>query len=310
MVDAVEHEPALLVESLPGLVDEIAPLGRELSLAADDTVWNAGGAANEVLFVLDGHLQVLSVAPAGGEAAVLRHLFPGALALEPQSESRATVVRARTASRVLLLGLERFRDLLRRRGDLLERLFWLQLEHSRQPPQAVVGKRVLIDPATGLYHEGFFRERLEIELERAGIAGDSLIVALFDADRLGAYEKAHGREAAEQALARMADLLRKTGRRGDVAARFGEDELGTLLYGASASDGWRFAEAYRGAILATASFSAPDERPRHLTISGGIAAFPQDGRDAAALLAAARERLRQAKQSGRNCVVGAGARSG
>ena len=60
----------------------------------------------------------------------------------------------------------------------------------------------------------------------------------------------------------MAELLRKTGRRGDVLARYGGEEFVALLYGATASDGWRFAEAFRAAVATAGLPGGVEPAPR------------------------------------------------
>ena len=87
-------------------------------------------------------------------------------------------------------------------------------------------------------------------------------------------------------------------------ARYGGEEFVALLYGASASDAWRFAEAFRGAV-ATTDFRGDSVPARErVTVSAGVATFPGDAQDDAALVKAADDRLYRAKQAGRNCTVG------
>ena len=106
----------------------------------------------------------------------------------------------------------------------------------------------------------------------------------------------------------MAELLRQTGRRGDVLARYGGEEFVALLYGATASDGWRFAEAFRSAVAAQ-GFPGESTQPLgRITVSGGVATFPLDAQDDIALIKAADARLYRAKDSGRNCTDRAGGR--
>ena len=101
-------------------------------------------------------------------------------------------------------------------------------------------------------------------------------------------------------------MLRRTGRRGDVIARYGGEEFVALLYGASASDAWRFAESFRGAV-ATTEFPGDGVPARErVTVSAGVATFPGDGQDDVGLVKAADDRLYRAKQAGRNCTVGPG----
>jgi diguanylate cyclase (GGDEF)-like protein len=305
VVEVMNDERPLLVEDVTGAAEELRSLGRERALTPGEAVWDERAGVDEVAFVVEGRLAVVR-RTADGREVTIEQLHPGALAAEetPAGSSRLTTVRAIEPSRVLLIGADSFRALLDERTVLLQQLFWMQVRGTRRIPSVAILERDLTDPLTGLYQKGFFCERLGLELDRARLVGDTLIVALFDVDRLGHYERTHGPAAAERVVQKAAALLRKMGRRGDVAARFGEDEFVTLLYGATASDGWRFAEAYRGAIMATNVLGNPEPPPRRVTVSGGIASFPQDGRDETTLVSAARARLARAKQAGGNCIVG------
>ena len=89
-----------------------------------------------------------------------------------------------------------------------------------------------------------------------------------------------------------------------MLARYGGEEFVALLYGATASDGWRFAEAFRSAVAAQ-GFPGESAQPLgRITVSGGVATFPLDAQDDIALIKAADVRLYRAKDSGRNCTVG------
>jgi diguanylate cyclase (GGDEF)-like protein len=76
-----------------------------------------------------------------------------------------------------------------------------------------------------------------------------------------------------------------------------------LLYGAAGDEAARFAESVREAIGAE-KFHGGEKQPQgRVTISGGVATFPHDARDAASLLEMADKRLYRAKEGGRDRVV-------
>ncbi len=310
MTEAIPDEPTLLIQNLPGSFGDLGPLGREVSFAPGDVLWNEGDAGDHVVLLLEGRLEVVQSTPEG-EEVTLRYLYPGALAGEVAAldgRPRSAAVRAHGACRALLIPAGRFREFLRQRTDVLEQLFWLQLERVRSLT-ARVGRthhRAITDPLTGLYDHAFFRERLLIELERAQLTGDAVTIAMFDVDHFKEYNDAHGHQDGDRVLQKIAELLRKTGRRGDVVARYGGEEFVALLYGATASDGWRFAEAFRGAVMATGFPGGSGQAQRRLTVSGGVAVFPDDAQDDETLIKVADARLYQAKQAGRNCIVGKG----
>ena len=302
--------PSLFVQSLPGSFADLGPLGAERALEAGAVLWNEGDPGDNVVLLLEGRLEVSHQTPEG-EQIVLRHLYPGAVAGEMAAldgQARSASVRAHVASRVLLIPAGRFREFLRQRTDVLEQLFWLQLERVRSLTWRVsrTHHKAITDPLTGLYNYGFLRERLALELERAPVTGDPMALAMFDIDHFKNYNDTHGHQEGNRVLQKVAELLRKTGRRGDVMARYGGEEFVALLYGATASDAWRFAEAFRGAVAATGFAGETSQPLGRVTVSGGVAVFPLDAHDDLALIKTADARLYRAKQSGRDRTVGAG----
>jgi diguanylate cyclase (GGDEF)-like protein len=300
--------PSLFVHSLPMSFGDLGALGSEVSLEPGAVLWKEGDPGDHVVLLLEGRLAVVHETPDDGEIT-LRHLYPGAVAGEMAAldgQSRSATVRAHSASRVVLVPARKFRDFLRAHPDVLEQLFWLQLERVRSLTWRVshTHHRAITDPLTGLYNYGFFRERLALELDRAQQTGDSVALAMFDIDHFKRYNDTHGHQEGNRVLQKVAELLRRTGRRGDVYARYGGEEFVALLYGAAASDAWRFAEAFRGAVAMAGFPGAGNRAGERVTVSGGVATFPADGQEDVALVKAADDRLYQAKQAGRNCTVG------
>jgi len=300
--------PSLFVQGLPGSFGDLGELGREVSLAPGDVLWKEGDAGDHVVLLVEGRLEVVHESADDGEIT-LRHLYPGAVAGEMAAldgQARSATVRAHSASRVLLVPARSFREFLHQHPDLLEHLFWLQLERVRSLTWRVghTHHRAITDPLTGLYNYGFFRERLVLELDRALQTGDPIALAMFDIDHFKRFNDTHGHQEGNRVLQKVGELLRRTGRRGDVMARYGGEEFVALLYGASASNAWLFAEAFRGAV-ATAGFPGDGASARErVTVSAGVATFPGDAQDDVSLVKAADERLYRAKQAGRNCTVG------
>jgi diguanylate cyclase (GGDEF)-like protein len=220
-------------------------------------------------------------------------------------QPRSATVRARTSARILRIPAPRFREFLRARPDLMEDLLWLQLERVRSLTTWVTRshRRAITDPLTRLYNVGFFRERLELELDRARVTGDAVSLVLFDLDHFKHYNDNCGHEEGNAVLQTVGDILRGTGRRGDVPARYGGEEFVTLLYGATRDEASGFAESVRQKVSGQ-SFSGGARQPMgRVTLSAGVATFPLDATDDSTLLRAADAKLYLAKQAGRNCVM-------
>jgi len=301
-------KPSLFVQALPGSFGDLGPLGKERTLEAGTTLWREGDPGEYVVLLLEGRLEVSHQTP-DGEEIILRHLYPGSVVGEMAAvdgEPRSATVRAPGDSRVRLIPADGFRQFLKERPDILEQLFWLQLERVRSLTWRVsrTHHRAITDPLTGLYNYGFFRERLSLELERAQLTGDPLALVMFDIDHFKKYNDTRGHQEGNRVLVKVAEILKETGRRGDVVARYGGEEFVALLYGADASDAWRFAETFRNAVAAQA-FTRDGGKPRdRITVSGGVATFPHDAQDDLTLVKAADIRLYEAKEEGRDRTVG------
>jgi len=156
-----------------------------------------------------------------------------------------------------------------------------------------------IDPLTGLQNRREFDRLLVQELERAN--GDHLPLSLLmvDIDHFKRINDEHGHQAGDAALRQVGQLvqLALAGRWGG-AFRFGGEEFTILLNQTDKLGALAVAEKLRTMAEST-DFSPEGTR---LTISVGVAAFPEDAREPAQLLAGADRALYQAKNGGRNLV--------
>lgn len=289
--------------------EELIPLGVEDHLAAGGHLWHEGDAGHEAVVLLEGILEVVHETPgAESEVVVLRTLEPRALVGELallDGSARSATVRAQTDVKFVRVAEPAFKEFLRRRPDLLEELFWQQVERVRTLTRDVTRthKRAITDPLTQLYNFGFFRERLRLELERAQVTGDLVSLVIFDIDHFKHYNDRNGHQEGNAALVKVGELLRSTGRRGDIVARYGGEEFVALLYGATREEAWRFAETFRVSVETSPFEGGPGQPLGRLTVSGGVAAYPTDAADDETLLAAADRNLYRAKAEGRNRVV-------
>ena len=166
-----------------------------------------------------------------------------------------------------------------------------------------VRQRIRYDDLTGLLTFESFRAALRWELERYASSPKGCAVVMMDLDDFKKLNDANGHLAGSAVLAEVGVLIRAKLRHFDVAARYGGEEFVAYLPETEAAEALVAAERLRH-VLAEHLF-LHEERPIRLTISMGIAHFPGDGRELAALVAVADERLYRAKRDGKNRVVGA-----
>ena len=149
------------------------------------------------------------------------------------------------------------------------------------------------DPLTGLANHRRFQEVLSKEIEFARRDGRSLAVVLVDIDDFKRINESRGHPFGDELLGAAAGSLRSAMRGLGVVARVGGDEFGLVLPDADGGRAFALAEAARAAVEAAAPVRGG------LRCSAGIACFPEDARNAGALLQLAGGALYWAKESGR-----------
>jgi diguanylate cyclase (GGDEF)-like protein/PAS domain S-box-containing protein len=163
-------------------------------------------------------------------------------------------------------------------------------------------ERSIRDPLTGLYNRRFMQESLEKELHRAKRKGRSLAIIFLDVDHFKRFNDIFGHDAGDSVLQAMAHILRSQFRDEDVICRYGGEEFAVILPESCNEDAAKRAEALR---LAT-----KDIRLAHrgvvldpVTISVGIAGFPDHGQSSQELLDRADKCLYKSKADGRDRVT-------
>jgi diguanylate cyclase (GGDEF)-like protein len=148
------------------------------------------------------------------------------------------------------------------------------------------------DDLTGLLNRRAWDEELGRELSRANRSAGTLCVAILDLDRFKEYNDAHGHQAGDRFLKRMAGIWSQVLRAGDILARYGGEEFALALPGTNLEHAQRMLERLCGLL------------PEGQTCSAGVCRW--DGSESAeALTARADGALYSAKEAGRARVVGA-----
>ena len=160
------------------------------------------------------------------------------------------------------------------------------------------------DPLTGLFNRGYVDDRLALELSRARRYGNVLTLAVIDADHFKSLNDRHGHPSGDLVLRGIASILRDSFRQSDTVGRYGGEEFVVVLPETDGDAAWRKLESLRELVASTAFAVAGHGEQVRMTVSAGLASFPDDGEDAAELFALADERMFQAKNEGRNRVMG------
>lgn len=131
----------------------------------------------------------------------------------------------------------------------------------------------------------------------------SLIIT--DVDNFKHYNDTHGHQMGDVVLASIAGILKRSVRRGDLAARFGGEEFVVLLPKCDKSAAMKIAEKLRQAVEAEEIPYQEQQPLGNLTATFGVATYPHDADNVEMLLKRADECLYRGKEAGRNVVIGA-----
>lgn len=159
------------------------------------------------------------------------------------------------------------------------------------------------DELTGLYNHRYFQERLQAEVSRAERTRATVAVVMLDIDHFKHFNDLHGHLAGDRILRQVADLARTHLRGGDVACRYGGEELALILPGAECEGAQAVADRVRSAIAATPMPGGPDQPDGAITVSAGVAVYPAHARQPNDLIRLADLALYKAKADGRNRTV-------
>lgn len=166
-----------------------------------------------------------------------------------------------------------------------------------------VNRRARTDALTGLPNRGAFDDNLDTLLRHADRFGRPLSLILADVDHFKQVNDTWGHEAGDAVLRYIARALLATKRGVDVCARFGGEELAILLPETDLKGSLQVAERMREAVAAHPVRAGGTEIP--VTISLGVACYPEGVLTREALFAAADRALYDAKSAGRNRVKAA-----
>jgi len=168
---------------------------------------------------------------------------------------------------------------------------------------AELEKLSVTDPLTGLFNRRFLETRLEEERSRSQRQGQPFSLIFADLDNFKIYNDVCGHLAGDKALRKAASIMRRTARDMDVVVRYGGEEFCLILPATTKKEAFLAAERLRQTIEAEIFPGETNLPLGRLTISLGIASFPDDGNTRHDLLAAADLVLYRAKEQGRNRTV-------
>lgn len=158
------------------------------------------------------------------------------------------------------------------------------------------------DPLTGLFNRRYLEETLTREIARARRNQLTIGIVMADVDHFKHFNDTYGHEAGDQILETLGQLLIDNVRGSDTVCRYGGEELTLVLPESSLQETCAKAEEIR-LMISEFSFKSQGQTISDLTVSFGVASFPEHGSTSSALIQAADAALYRAKTQGRNRVV-------
>ncbi|MFZ2492296.1 MAG: sensor domain-containing diguanylate cyclase [Thermoanaerobaculia bacterium] len=166
-----------------------------------------------------------------------------------------------------------------------------------------IRRLTFIDGLTPAYNHRFFQEALAKELHRSTRGRRSFSLAMLDIDDFKKINDTFGHPVGDEILKGIVEVLMTNARDTDIIARYGGEEFALILPEASAEAAAEAAYRFRELVEETL-FNVPQaNRTLRVTISVGVAAFPEDATTAAEIISRADSALYYAKKHGKNQVA-------
>lgn len=160
-----------------------------------------------------------------------------------------------------------------------------------------------IDSLTGVYNRQFLDRQLPVEIERAMRSGSALSMLVLDVDDFKRINDELGHKKGDEALMAIADIIRRNLRKVDMPFRYGGEEIVILLPGTPEFEALHTAERLRRVVNQYRGFKDSFGRVRDISVSVGVAVYPDTARTGEQLFGQADEAMYRAKQRGKNQVV-------
>ena len=167
--------------------------------------------------------------------------------------------------------------------------------------QAKLREQAIRDPLTGLFNRRYLNETLEREIVRAGRENVPLSVIMADVDHFKMINDTYGHPVGDKFLVEIASLLKSHARGSDIVSRYGGEEFLLVLPGTALDSAARRAEEIRQKCAEI--IIQHEGKDLKVTMSFGVAIYPDHGKEAEEIIVKADKALYRAKAQGRNRTV-------
>ena len=171
-------------------------------------------------------------------------------------------------------------------------------------------KTATTDWLSGLYNHGYFKKFLELEVKRSVRHPYPISLIILDVDDFKKHNDRWGHSGGDSILRQVGQALRNLTREIDLSARYGGDEFAVILPYSDRDGAGHVAQRIQQGVQALEVFPAAEQGPIRISVSMGIACYPDDAASAEELVKNADQMLLQAKKNGKNqfCLFGSASR--
>jgi diguanylate cyclase (GGDEF)-like protein len=164
----------------------------------------------------------------------------------------------------------------------------------------LTAERAHSDYLTNLWNHGYFQYLLQTEIEKTKATKSKISLIMVDIDNFKVYNDTLGHQAGDKILKDLAWLLRNQSRKMDHVCRYGGEEFTIILPHTDQKEAYMIAERLRMDIQKYQFLNEEIFPNNKLTVSLGIATFPENGQNPAELITSSDKSLYKAKNQGKN----------
>lgn len=174
----------------------------------------------------------------------------------------------------------------------------LAIENSRLYEQMVIKGHT--DSLTSLWNHGYFQFLLQEEIEKSKATHMPVSLVMLDIDYFKNYNDSLGHQMGDKVLEEIAKVLKDYSRKIDKVCRYGGEEFTIILPQANKKEAYFIAERLRESVEKHNFIQEEVQPTKNITVSMGIATFPEDAQTKSELIAFADKLMYKAKAAGRN----------
>jgi two-component system cell cycle response regulator len=176
-----------------------------------------------------------------------------------------------------------------------------QLDRLRSHYEEALNSAV-VDWLTGLYNHGYFKKFLDLEIKKSLRQRYPVTLIMIDIDNFKAVNDAYGHPTGDEILQELAQVVRKAVREVDLVARYGGDEFAVVLPYSDGHGALQVARRIDEAIKKYGFTPKASAQKTLLTVSMGVAGYPEDAVHVDGLIHSADQKLYMAKTRGKNQI--------